>query len=241
MFMQVGVYLLTTNTLCVLLVLPTRKKERDYALLPSKRSIYKTFHYSIGTHLTSPLLFYYGNRIGDGTTDSNRDPCLVQVSESKTPLSTFNNGNTVGYDWVEEDFVGNDNPSQITHYYKNEAETDVFDDNFVESPVIINYTNGLQTKIEFREDDELIKTELYDYSDTYSDFVYAFIDRNGHFGSDDVLNYYYRVRWPQKCHKEEILFVKIMKYHPKSIILIMPKDYCHRFQKRLIMTYTKPL
>ena len=202
----------------------------------------KTFHYSIGTHLTSPLLFYYGNRIGDGTTDSNRDPCLVQVSESKTPLSTFNNGNTVGYDWVQEDFVGNDNPSQITHYYKNEAETDVFDDNFVESPVIINYTNGLQTKIEFREDDELIKTELYDYSDTYSDFVYAFIDRNGHFGSDDVLNYYYRVRWPQKCHKEEILFCEDNEissqehysYNAKGLLSQISKEVNNDIYKTLI-------
>lgn len=163
----------------------------------------KIFHYSMGTHLTEPLLFYYGNRVGDGTSGSNRQPCLVQVSESKAPLSTFNNGNSVGYDWVMEEIVGDDNPSQIKHYYMNEAETEVFDDNFVESPVIINYTNGLQTKVEYSEDDQLVATESYEYGDTYSDYVYAFIDRNGNFGSDDVLNYYYKVRWPQKSHKVE--------------------------------------
>lgn len=46
----------------------------------------------------------------------------MQVSESKSPLSTFNGGNYVGYDWVEENIEGDGNPSQIKHYFMNDQE-----------------------------------------------------------------------------------------------------------------------
>lgn len=168
-------------------------------------AVTKTYSYSIGTYLTEPILYYYGNRVGDGTGTSGSESCLVQVSESKTPLSTFNGGYYVGYDWVEENVVGDDNPSQIKHYFMNEQESELFDDKFIESPVIINYTNGLPTKVEYSCDDVLMKTDKFDYNETSSDYVYAFIDRVGNFSTGNVLNYYYKVHWPQLSSKEEVL------------------------------------
>lgn len=168
-------------------------------------AVTKTYSYSLGTYLTEPVLYYYGNRVGDGTTGATREQCLVQVSESKAPLSTFNGGYYVGYDWVEENVEGEDNPSQITHYFINEQENEMFDESFVESPVIINYTNGLPAKVEYRCADHLMKIEKYEYKETSSDYVYAFIDRVGDFSTGNVLNYYYKVQWPQISRKQEAL------------------------------------
>ena len=185
-------------------------------------AVTRTYRYSAGTYLVEPILFYYGNRVGDGTVGSSREPCLVQVSESKSPLSTFNGGNYVGYDWVEENIEGDGNPSQIKHYFMNDQESEVFDDNFVESPVVINYTNGLPKKVEYRCDDQLMKTELFDYKETSGDYVYAFIDRVGNFSSANVLNYYYKVQWPQMCRKEETLY-----YDDSDYKIVMVENYSY--------------
>lgn len=167
-------------------------------------AITKTYHYPIGKYLTEPVLYYFGNRVGDGVSGAKQEQCLVQISESKTPLSTFNGGYFVGYDWVEENIGGNDSPLQITHSFMNEPETEKFDDSFIESPVIINYTNGLPRTKVYRSGGQRLKTEIFDYSETCSDYIYAFIDRIGNYSTGNVLNYYYKVQWPQMCSKEEI-------------------------------------
>ena len=165
---------------------------------------HRYFHYPIGVILVEPTLYYIGNRMGDGSAG---ELCVVQVSESKTPLSTFNNGNFVGYDWVEEEMESDGVVSRIRHYYMNEQE-EFYDDNpkYPYSPVVINYRNGLETKTEYIEDDNLIKEVDYNYTSTYGNTIFALIDFGDHNNINQILTYNYLLEWPKMSKKTETLF-----------------------------------
>ncbi len=164
---------------------------------------HRYFHYPTGTMLVEPTLYYFGNRIGDG---SSSEQCRVQVSESRTPLSSFNCGNFVGYDWVEEYIESDGVASWVKHYYMNELE-EKYDDNpdYPYSPVVINYRNGLEYKTEYIEDDYLMKQVDYEYNSTYSSTIFAMLDLGGHYNTSEMLTYNYRIEWPKLSKRTEKL------------------------------------
>ena len=156
----------------------------------------RKFNYPIGMMLTEPVLYYHGRRVG---LPDYIESCTVQVSESKAPLSTFNNGNFVGYDWVEEYITDADNNvSKVKYKFFNDTESDMFDVRFPDSPRYINYTNGLITSIEKYKNTTLVERDDFLYNSTYSDYIKAFKDRSQKYFVYDILEYYYRVEWPLK-------------------------------------------
>lgn len=163
------------------------------------------FHYPTGRLTVTPPLYYFGNRIGDG---SSTEQCVVQFSEPRTPMSSFNNGNYVGYDWVEEELESDGIVSRIRHNYVNEQE-ELLDDNpkYPYSPVYINYRNGLETSTEYYEDDQLVRRVEYDYTSSFvaDDGVRVVIDMGDHYNTDQMIGYYYRVEWPMRSMQKETL------------------------------------
>ena len=156
----------------------------------------RTFNYSDGKMLEEPTFYYSGNRIGDG---SHNEECVVQVSESRTPLSSFSNGNAVGYDWVEE-MIEFDGVTSITRYYYYNEMEEKCDDSpvFAYSPVMINYYNGLLQKVENYEDDILIREEILSYHTEYSNIIFAMADFGGRYNTNEIITYDYLLEWPLK-------------------------------------------
>ncbi|WP_374174307.1 hypothetical protein [Flavobacterium tructae] len=161
----------------------------------------RRFRYPVGNMLVAPTLYYFGRR--EGIPDYIGS-CTVQVSESKTPLSTFNHGNFVGYDWVEEYIWDEeDDTSTIKYNFYNDSESEKFDDSFPDSPFYLNYTNGLVKSIEkFKMyqggQSTLVEKNEFSYTSTYSNFIQAFRDRAQKRWASDLLRYNYKVEWPLK-------------------------------------------
>lgn len=155
----------------------------------------RKFSYDAGTAMRAPVLFYGGTRIGI----PNNAGCIVQVSESQTPLSSFGLGNYVGYDWVEEYMEDEDNNISKTRYtFHAEAETELFDDNFPDI-IYLNYRNGLPQSIErwkIETSPILVEKEQFLYTSTYSINIKAFRDRGLNRHDSDLVSYYYRIEWP---------------------------------------------
>lgn len=153
----------------------------------------RKFNYSIGKMLVEPVFYYAGTRVGI----PNNMGCIVQVSESKTPLSTFNHGNFVGYDWVEEYLTDeNNNVSKTKYTYHNETESEMFDDKYPDSPHYINYTNGLIQSIEKYKNTTLVEKDTISYTSTYGNIINAFRDRSQKRWDSEILEYNYKVEWP---------------------------------------------
>lgn len=161
----------------------------------------RRFKYPTGKMLIEPVLYYIGTRFGI----PNNDECIVQVSESKMPLNTFNNGNFVGYDWVEEYITIGQDTSKIKYSYYNDMEGEAFDDKFPYSPTYINYTNGLIKNIESYSNSTLVKRDEYTYISTFSNPIKAFIDKSQRRSSDNLLFYNYTIEWPLKEKEKETL------------------------------------
>lgn len=162
----------------------------------------RSFSYPIGKLMTEPVMYYTQNRYYTGVST----PYLIQLSESRTSMSTFNNGYTVGYDYVTET-VGDDN----THYYNkyyfvNEPENELIDDNFTDGPVIIHYDNGLLTKKERFDDDNMASVNEYTYSTRTSHPIYAIYDRSAHYLTGEYLPYSYRVEWPLLVNESQTTY-----------------------------------
>ncbi|MHC0446325.1 hypothetical protein ACWA1F_13025 [Flavobacterium sp. 3-218] len=161
----------------------------------------RRFTYQTGMMLTEPVFYYFGRRAGIPNYIAS---CIVQVSESKAPLSTFNNGNSVAYDWVEEYILDEEDDVSTTRYnFHNNNESDRFDDNFPDSPVYINYTNGLLKSTEKFKTSQggpktLVEKEEFEYTSTYSNLIKAFRDRGQKRFDSDVLEYYYKIEYPLK-------------------------------------------
>lgn len=161
----------------------------------------RRFRYPLGNMLVAPVLYYFGRREGIPNYIAS---CTVQVSESKTPLSTFNGGNFLGYDWVEEyTWDEEDDTSTIKYNFYNDSESEKFDDSFPDSPTYLNYTNGLIKSIEkFKMygggPSTLVEKDEFFYTPTYSNLIPAFRDRGQKRWDSDLLRYYYKVEWPLK-------------------------------------------
>lgn len=165
----------------------------------------RKFNYSSGLMLSEPVLYYLGRRAGIPDYIAS---CIVQVSESKSPLSTFNNGNVIGYDWVEEYISDKNNDISRTKYsFYNETESDAFDDSFPESPRYINYKNGLTRSVEKFKNSTCVAREDFSYRSTSSGIIKAFKDRGQKRLSGDVLQYNYQIEWPLMAMEVNTLIV----------------------------------
>lgn len=168
----------------------------------------RNFRYPTGVMLKEPVLYYLGRREGIPDYIANS---LVQVSESKTPLSTFNRGDFIGYGWVEEwAYDQEDDISKTKYTFFNEPETEMFDDSFPDSPYYLNYINGLIKTIELYKtvsqgNPILVNKEEFSYTSTFSNIIHAFRDRGIKRNTNDVLPYYYQIEWPLKTKKVETL------------------------------------
>lgn len=114
-------------------------------------------------------------------------------------MSTFNNGNIIGYDWVEEEIVSDDDLSIKTRRYFNNEQEEKIDDNpkFSYSPVYINYENGLPIKTEYYENNDLVRQEDYEYLSTHGYPIKVLIDVGDHYNTDQMLGYNYNLEWPK--------------------------------------------
>lgn len=167
----------------------------------------RKFTYPVGSMIVEPVLYHNMGRLGVPEHFIDDTP-VTQVSESKTPLSSFNHGNFVGYDWVEEYLKDEeDDDSTIRYTFYNDTESDFFDDKFPDSPRYINYTNGLTKSIEkfttkLDGTKTLLEKEDFSYLSTYGNYIKAFKHKAQHGDSGDifpgpqVLQYYYHVEWP---------------------------------------------
>lgn len=180
----------------------------------------RKFRYPTGTMLVEPILYLINKR--NHYIDATFKEIVEQVSESKAPLSTFNNGNFVGYDWVEEYVLDEDDNTSITRYnFHNESENEIFDDFYPDSPRLINYRNGLTKSIEKYTNKNTVNTLLekddFYYDSTYSNRIMAFIDKGGPtpgqpgaYGETGVnnttLTYYYEVEWPLKTKEVKTIY-----------------------------------
>lgn len=162
----------------------------------------RTFRYSQGKILSNPVLWYFKRRIGDNEMNPE---AVVQTSESKTPFSTFGNGNFIGYDYVTESMVSGDNDFFITHKFINEEETEQFDDNFPDSPFLIRYDNGLPLETTYNENGDDIMSCSYEYETRHYDRIYALRDKSQKKLTDSMLPYFYDIEWPLTCRKSTII------------------------------------
>jgi YD repeat-containing protein len=161
----------------------------------------RRFRYDGFEMLTQPMLYYFGKRIG---IPNYIGSCTVQVSESKTPLSSFNNGYSFGYHSVEEySWDEEDDTSTIKYNFYNEPESEKFGEFFPDSPSFLIYRNGLIKSIEkFKmyagQLRTLVEKDEFDYTSTYSNTIKAIRDISHKKIDSDILGYYYKVEWPLK-------------------------------------------
>lgn len=163
-------------------------------------TIVRTFKYSQGTVMRPPTLYYFGKRAGYTEADAE---ALVQVSESKTPLSTFSQGNAVGYDWVEESVCTYGDTITTRHEFLNEAETEQYDDSFPDAPFLAVYTNGLPSAVGNGQNGKTLREETCTYKPVRRSRIWALRDRSQQGWDSDRLSYYYDIEWPQLREKTE--------------------------------------
>lgn len=169
----------------------------------------RRFKYPTGSMIVYPVLYHtlLRNGVSDPLFPTPGSVYCTQVSESKTPLSSFNHGNFVGYDWVEEYMYDeDDNQSKIKYSFFNEGESDFFNDAYPDSPRYINYNNGLIASIEKSTIPQsqnlpiLLEKENFEYKSTQSNIIKAFKDKGsgtpGIVGIRTLLQYYYQIEWP---------------------------------------------
>lgn len=159
----------------------------------------RTFSYTTGKVLVQPIFTYW-------RTYRQFHIANYLSSESLTYMSTFNNGNSVGYDCVTEIIEDDDCPAYTKYYYKNDGEYELQDDNFPRGPVNVNYTDGLLEKKEVYYDDVLVKKNEYDYTSTYSQRIEALYDRSENYLPDEHTTYYYTVEWPKLSKETETIY-----------------------------------
>jgi hypothetical protein len=158
----------------------------------------RKFKYPIGKLIVEPYLSYTTrfthNDLSYGTY--HWADYLVQLSESTRSLFTFGNGNSVGYDYVEESVTDGTNTSMTRYEFHNEREEPFGDDygEIVSMPNYIDYQNGKLQKTKFYSNGELIKEieNLYSigYSNTVGAFVYNAARNTNH-------SYSYKAMWLQ--------------------------------------------
>lgn len=149
----------------------------------------RTFTYKYGSILVDIVTSYIENLICPGEQYGSFH-YLVQTSESTRPLSSFRNGNYVGYAEVIETIQNARGEESATHYYYHNTPEEVGEHPFLYS--FINFENGLPISIEYYEGSKMVKEENFEYKVTYSPYIMAFKLVLRDIG---VYRYDYRVEW----------------------------------------------
>ncbi|NDV97466.1 hypothetical protein D0T84_21595 [Dysgonomonas sp. 521] len=159
----------------------------------------RKFTYSGGTLLAPPVLFCWDIVCPSG--GAGRSPnCIVTMSEPKMPLSSFSNGNTVGYDQVEEYVTDGTNTSKVRYNFYNDEEYELYEEIAQDLPRITNYYNGLPKQITSYANNTIVEKIDYEYKSINSQRVEAFKWDPMIFSS---YNYFYQAEYVQKV-KENV-------------------------------------
>lgn len=155
----------------------------------------KNFTYSTGKLLIKPIDGFIEVSERYEGTKYDFSTYLVQLSTSTIPLSSFRNGNAVGYDWVKESIVDGNNLSTIKYtFYNDKEENGELLDPFL--PMDPNYSNGLIKEIAYYKGSTLLKNEKFNYQvERRPTPVYAFLY---HEGNANAESYQYDVEWWKK-------------------------------------------
>lgn len=155
----------------------------------------RKFTYSTGVLLVEPVTSYF-----QAITCSNQGSTwgrfiyLMQLSESTIPLSSFRNGNQIGYDRVEEAIIqGSQSYYKTVYYYYNQQEEQNTDNPFIMAS--INYTNGLLKGIDYYRGGVPLKYEDYEYTSGNAQIVRGFRYDSGNL---QVTTFDYLVEWNSK-------------------------------------------
>ena len=157
----------------------------------------RTFTYSGGLILVDLVTSYFETvTCTNSGSQTGHLQYFVQTSESISPLSSFRNGNYIGYDTVTEtvieEAIGNEKPSIIYSFYNNQEEL-IDDHPYMIS--FINFKNGLLKSIQYCKGKQVMKEEKYEYEATYSPEIKAFKYLSGDMTHH---SYNYQVEWNTK-------------------------------------------
>jgi len=176
----------------------------------------RNFTYTGGKLLVAPALYHYDIVCPPGGRDRSPN-CVVQLSEPKLPLSSFSNGNTVGYDKVEE-YIGSTSYNSKTAYeFYNEPEEELYEEVRHDFPTIPNYYNGLPNRITMYENRTIVETRDYRYASVSQQRVEAFRWDPMHFSA---FNYSYQ---PQTVRKTQ----EIIRRKSQNLELLTTNGYTY--------------
>lgn len=154
----------------------------------------RIFNYLLGVMLVDPVTSFFTTiTCGNNGGIKGRFDYLAQTSESIVPLSSFRNGNYVGYTVVKETIMAGREESTTIYYFHNRAEEVIDDHPYMIS--YINFKNGLLHYIQYWKGKTLLKEENFEYEDSSSQLIKAFkfvlADMSSH-------SYDYRVEWSNR-------------------------------------------
>ena len=147
--------------------------------------------YGGGVEIIPPCICYKEKHIYDDGAVTYE----VKPSESVRPLSSYKNGNIIGYSKVAEIY---DDNSRMEHTFYNEEE-ELEDPDFPYSPSYTNWNNGtLLSSILFNEDGDTVSMTLNSYRAFLTEPVYkvGFIEIRPY----DNFDYHCRVECPMLSH-----------------------------------------
>lgn len=161
----------------------------------------RSYSYSQGRLQTEPRLYYFRTQKIEGVMR----PTVVTLTESKSPMSTFQNGYSVGYVCVTECTDSLSIPVETSYSYVNEPECELLDDNFPEGPVLIRYDNGRLVETEILEDGDQVLRERNTFQITHPvPRVEGLLDRSGSMSPNEYLLYEYDIELPMLKEKERM-------------------------------------
>lgn len=150
----------------------------------------RKFAYTSGVILVDPVTSYQTQiNCSNNGAISGTIAYLAQTSESTIPLSSFRNGNHVGYSQVKETVGG----ASTIYSYSNQQEGQLTEHPFMITN--LNFTNGLLRDIQYYQGSTMLKKEVIDHNSTYSQVIKAFKFIPGDASSH---SYDYRVEWSSK-------------------------------------------
>lgn len=172
----------------------------------------RKFTYSSGLILIDPVTSYLRRMTcGNNGAISGTFSYLTQTSESTIPLSSFRNGNHIGYSRVTETVGG----AATTYVYYNQQEEQMAEHPFMITA--LNFTNGLLRYVEYCQGNTVVKEESFNYGTSNSQVVKAF-----KFIPSDYYthSYDYPVEWNLK-DKE------VVKYKSSGKTFTVEKNYTY--------------
>lgn len=153
----------------------------------------RTFTYSDGVLLIDPSVCYLTDILcRESTRVYGKTTYLVQMSECTIPMSTFKQGNSIGYSSVTEK---NSEYKNVHTFHNNREE---LWGSYPHIPTKIDYYNGLPMSIEYyKNGNQLQKRMEYEYKSNLNLLpkVYGFMFEPG---GGLAYPYYYNIDCPQK-------------------------------------------